>query len=338
MESAAIAVVFESVIVAGFESCAHDGRHGAMMLQIEGWDRVAAMARRASRLIAAAACALVSTGCAQGANESESRPGGIITYAPNITETVFALGQGHRIVGVTVFCDYPPEAASKEVIGGYLDPNLERITALAPELIILPGKLEKIAELARQNGIPVLHAHMDNLQTIHDGIMSIGEALDCKDRAQALWAGMQRDLQRVREAVKDRSRPRVLLVHTRRDHDLNNIFTVGRTSFLSELADIAGTENIFADVEQAYFEASKESVVLRAPDIIIEFHAGEDLSEDEKRRFAADWQRLPSVPAVRDGRIHLFLESYGLRPGPRVAKIAAELAKMAHPGVQLELP
>lgn len=309
-----------------------------MMRQKEVRDRVAAIARRASRLIAAAACALASAGCAQDANDSESRPGGIITYAPNITETVFALGQGHRIVGVTVFCDYPPEAASKEVIGGYLDPNLERITALAPELIILPGKLEKIAELARQSGIPVLHAHMDNLQTIHDGIMSIGEVLDCKERAQALWAGMQRDLQRVREAVKNRSRPRVLLVHTRRDHDLNNLFTVGRTSFLSELADIAGTENIFADVEQAYFEASKESVVLRAPDCIIEFHAGEDLSEEEKARFVADWRQLPSLPAVRDGRIHLFLESHGLRPGPRVAEVAAKLAKMAHPDVQLERP
>jgi iron complex transport system substrate-binding protein len=251
---------------------------------------------------------------------------------------VFALGQGHRIVGVTAFCDYPPEAASKEVIGGYLDPNLERITALAPELIILPGKLEKIAELARQNGIPVLHAHMDNLQTIRDGIMRIGQALDCSDRAQALWAGMQRELDHVRYAVNDRPRPRVLLVHTRRDHDLNNIFTVGRTSFISELADIAGSENIFSDVEQAYFEASKESVVLRAPEIIIEFHAGEALSEAEQARFVADWQQLPSVPAVRDGRIHLFLESYGLRPGPRVAHIAAGLARMVHPGVQVTVP
>lgn len=256
---------------------------------------------------------------------------GIITFGPNITETVFALGQGDRIVGVTTFCDYPPEAKSIRRIGGYLDPDLETITALAPELIILPGKMEKLASLAEQNHVMVLNAHMDDLKSIHDSIRAIGAALDCATEAEALCGRIDGDLDAVRKVVEGMPRPKVLLINTRQSHDLNNLFTVGRASFMSELTNIAGGDNIFDDTDRPYFEASKESVVARAPDVIIEFHAGEDLSAEEQANYVRDWNELKTVPAVSNGRVHLFLESYGLRPGPRVGLIAARIAEMLHP-------
>ncbi len=280
----------------------------------------------------------VLAGCEPQPVVRPSSPGGIITFGPNITETVYALGQGDRIIGVTSYCDYPPEAAKKEKVGGYLDPDLEKITLLAPELIILPGEHEKVADLAKQNGIPVLHAHMDSLTTIHDSIVRIGEALDCPDRASELWRRIQAELDAVRSAVEGFPKPKVLIINTRSGHDLNNLFTVGHASFLSELLEIAGGTNIFQDEETAYFEASKESVVIRAPEVIIEFHAGENLALEEQQRYLNDWQALPSLPAVQNGRVHLFMDSYGLRPGPRVALIAAKLAKLLHPEADLTAP
>ena len=282
------------------------------------------------RYCAAFALAVLA-GCGDPREDNAPSQHGLVTFAPNITETVFALGQGDRIIGVTKYCDYPPEARDKQSVGDYLDPDLEKITLLAPELIILAGQHEKLADLARQNHIPILHAHMDDLATIQDSILRIGAALGCDEEARKLWTGIQSGLESVRAAVKGLPRPRVLVINTRTSHDLNTLFTIGRSSFVSELLEIAGGVNIFEDQETPYFEASKETVVLREPEVIIEFHAGENLSAEELQRFVDDWNALPTIPAVANGRVLMVTESYGLRPGPRVALIAAQLARLLHP-------
>ncbi|MBX7259846.1 MAG: helical backbone metal receptor [Candidatus Hydrogenedentes bacterium] len=268
----------------------------------------------------------------------DTKHGGIVTFGPNLTETVFALGQGDRIVGITSFCDYPPEALSKERLGGYLDPNLERIAVLRPSLLILPGRHEKLSELAKQYNIPILNAHMDNMESIHTSIVNIGEALECPDKATALWNSITVQLDTIREKVGGKPRPKVLLINTRTNHDLNNLFSVGKSSFLAELTDVAGGENIFNDVNDPYFEASKETIVMRAPDVIVEFHSGEPLTPEQQAEFVADWNELPSLPAVQNKRVYLFMESYGLRPGPRIALTARKLAEMLHPGIELPAP
>jgi iron complex transport system substrate-binding protein len=280
----------------------------------------------------------VCAGCSPGADDPGRTRHGIVSMSPNITETIFALGQGDRIVAVSSYCDYPLEVKSLPSVGGYIDPNLERITMLIPELIILPGKHEKVTDLARQNGFPVLHAHMDNLETIHSGIDSIGNALNCPEEAAALWNLIQTELDVIRNAVQGRPRPKVLLINTRSSHDLNNLFTVGNKSFLSEMLDVAGGENIFGEHPEDYFEASKESVVLRAPDVIVECHAGESLSKDELQRYRDDWKALPSLPAVEHGRIYMFEESYALRPGPRIPLIAKQFARWLHPDAETPSP
>ncbi|GMV99379.1 MAG: hypothetical protein AMXMBFR84_05180 [Candidatus Hydrogenedentota bacterium] len=251
---------------------------------------------------------------------------------------MFALGAGHRIVAVTDFCDYPAEVSTLPKVGGYINPALETMTMLQPELILLPGQHPRVAEYAREAKISVLNVHMDSLETIEAGIRTIGARLDCRDEAASLWEQISTELKAVRESVSGRPRPKVLVINTRSSHDLNSLFTVGALSFLSELTDIAGGDNLFRDDKTDYFEASKESVVLREPDVIIEFHAGENLSAEESSRFIADWSVLTTVPAVRHGRIYLFHESYGLRPGPRIGQTARDLAGMLHPDVGVAAP
>lgn len=289
------------------------------------------MKRIARFAVLVAAAVLLPAACGPSTTREPTGRGGIVSFGPNITETLFALGAGDRIVGVTDYCDYPPEVAQKTRVGGYLNPDFEKITALAPELIILPGKMEKLAQVAEQNGFKVLHAHMDNLRTIQEGTLAIGRAVERDAQAAELWNRIQRDLDAVRSRVAGKPRVRVLLINTRLTHDLNSIFTVGNSSFVSELTEIAGGENIFNDVATPYFEASKESVVVRAPEVIIEFHAGEGLNEAEQAAYIADWNELDTLPAVRNRRVHLVLESYGLRPGPRLGLVAQRLAELLHP-------
>lgn len=263
--------------------------------------------------------------------DTSPEPQRIISFAPNITETVFALGCGDRLVGVTDFCDYPPEVASIKRVGGHINPDLESVAMLKPDLIFVQGLHEKVATFAEQNHISVVRVNMDTLDTIDEGIRIIGDTLHRKEQADQLRSRIRSELDVLRKETERLPKLRVLVITTRLTHDLNNLYTLGGASFISELLEVAGGENIFREANQAYLEASKESVVARAPEVIIEFHAGEKLSEEDQQRFREDWQMLASLPAVQQNRIYLVLESHGLRPGPRVAEIARIMARYLHP-------
>lgn len=263
---------------------------------------------------------------------------GIITMAPHFTEAVFALGQGHRMIGISAFCDYPPEAMSLPKLGGYLNPDYERLSLLRPELVIVAGRHEELSAFAAMRGLPLLNVHMDSFETIDSGIAAIGEALGCVDAADGLRRRIREELDVVRKAVSGEPRPKVLIINSRINHDLNTLLTTRGGSFVSELVEVAGGDNIFGDAGQTYFEASKESVVLLAPEVILEFHAGENLSDEEQAKFVADWNAMATLPAVRTGRVYLFLESYGLRPGPRVGLTARRIAALLYPDKDFDLP
>lgn len=280
---------------------------------------------------AVAGCREQPTGPGAEREQPSAPPERVVSFAPNITETVFALGQGHRLVGVSSFCDYPPEVRALRQVGGHMNPDLEAVAVLKPDLILLQGRHEKVAQFAAHNNVPVAHVDMDSLDTVDQGIQTIGDALGCPERAEALRARIRGELEAVRNATAGRPRPRVLIITTRQSHDLNNLYTVGGRSFVSELVEIAGGDNIYRDAAQPYIEASKETVVMRAPEVILEFHAGEELSQDEIRRYQDDWRQLASLPAVQNGRIHLIFESHALRPGPRMPEIARLIAAILHP-------
>jgi iron complex transport system substrate-binding protein len=277
-------------------------------------------------------------GACSNSSVAPAAKSGIVTIAPNLTETVFALGAGDQVIGVGNFCDYPPEIADLPRVGGYIDPNLERLTLLNPAMIIVPGKHPEVAKFGAARGMQVLHVHMDDLATIESGIRTIGAAVQRVAAAEALIARLAAALDAVQGAVAERPRPKVFVLVTRNEHNFNNLFTVGGPSFMSEMVAIAGGENIFAEEKSAYFEASKESLVMRAPEVILEFHAGDALSAAKQAAYKADWAAFPSVPAVRTGRVHIITEPYSLRPGPRVDLIARQLAGLLHPDVELPGP
>ena len=281
--------------------------------------------------LAAALVAVALGGC--GNPVAPAKPRGVITLAPHITETVFALGQGHRVVAVGSFDDYPPEIAALPKAGGYIDPDLEKISALNPELIIVQGRHPKITEYAKLKGVPLLSVPMDSLEGIDKGIGEIGRALGCEKEADELRARIRAELDEVRESVKGRPRPKVLIITMRHDHTLNTLYTAHGGSFVSELVGVAGGDNIYADAATTYPEASKETIVLKAPEVILEFHAGEKLDDAGRQRFVDDWRQLPSLPAVQNGRVYVITEPHAVRPGPRIGEIARLLAGLLHPGI-----
>ncbi len=290
--------------------------------------------------LAALALCLPLAGC--GEPRAPTERSGVITMAPNITATVFALGRGDEVVGVTSFCADPPEVQDLPSVGGYIDPDLERITRLAPRAILLQGRHEKVAELARRNNIEVVSVpaavgagERGGIAAIYEGLRVIGKAVDAEEEAEALIADIEAELDAVRQAVEGRSRPRVLFINSRTEHSLHTLYTLGGPSFVTELIAVAGGESIYADASQPYLDASKETVVRRAPEVIVEYQPAEGLREEEEARYKADWNELASVPAVRDGRIYLVKDAFILSPGPRIADTARLLAGLLHPGAEI---
>jgi iron complex transport system substrate-binding protein len=258
-------------------------------------------------------------------------PQRIICAVPNITEIVFALGQGDRVVGISEFTTYPPEALDKPKIGGYIDPNLERIISLEPDLIIVISVNSKLHSLCKERGIQMLHLEIENLQTLYKGIKTIAETLGCDDEGSRLVQSMKDGVQRVIEqAANVPSKPNVFLCLSRMEGEMTDMFTVTRDTFLGELVELAGGNNIFGDLNDRYPQISKESLLKREPDVIIELRP-EDINLSRSiKEITNDWNELSSIPAVANGNIQVVTDDYIKIAGPRIVQSAERMLQLIH--------
>lgn len=257
----------------------------------------------------------------------------VICMAPSVTETVFALGQADRVVGVSDFSGYPPEALRKPRCGGWMNPNFEVIAALKPDGIIIQGRHQKLRDYAALHHVRLVEMEMNDLPAILDGIRTIGEVLGACGRAEAVRGEILAALDSVRATVRPLPKLKVLLVFSRVPGDLSALHTVGPKSFLSQILDVAGGANLFADMTVDYPQASKEAVVARQPDVILEMQPGKLLDASAVAMLTQDWEPLSGIPAVRKHRIHVLTEDYALIPGPRVGQLAWRIAGILHPEV-----
>ena len=254
----------------------------------------------------------------------------VVTLVPSITEVVFALGEGDRVVGVSKWASWPPEAAEKPRVGGYSDVSFEQLTKLQPDLVIIQGEHTEVREYAARRGVSLLGVRMVNLASILEGIRTIASALGCQAQGEVLCADIALDLAKARAVAAGAEAASVLVTVSRRSGELGSIMSAGPDTFLSEAVAAGGGRNIFEDVQRRWPTVSKEVIVHRRPEVIIEFCGGETFSSAQLDRRIADWRALPSLPAVRDGRIYTITESYAELPGPRVGKLALRIAEVLH--------
>jgi iron complex transport system substrate-binding protein len=269
-----------------------------------------------------------------GATAQTTSPQRVVSASPNLTETIFALGAGDRLVGVSDFCHWPPPARELPRIGGWSNPAYERITELQPDLIVVLGRHESLTDFARRRGIPVAQVQMMNVGTIRSGILELGRLLGRETAATSLTASIDLRLAAFEAdlaAHPDRPRPRVFISSARTPGSLATLFTVGGNTFLDEALRLAGGVNVYNDVEQPFPQVSKESLMLRRPEIIIELEAGIELSDDRQRQLVADWRPLAAIPAVRDGRIHVLTGADLLIAGPRLPELIEQLRRVILP-------
>lgn len=246
----------------------------------------------------------------------------LVSLAPSITEILFELGLGARVVGTCAQCNYPAAARRLPRVGSYVAPSVEAVLAARPDLVIaVPSPANRQAVQAVERlGVRVLVVHDRVLADLWDGVRRIAAATGREEQGTALETRIRADLDAVAACVAGRPRPRVLMVVGHRP-----LIVVGGRTLQHELVEIAGGTNVAADVGASFPQISLEVVADRAPEVIV------DAAMGSERGGQAVFASLPDLPAVRDHRVVAVDADELLRTGPRIAEAARRLARVIHP-------
>ena len=251
----------------------------------------------------------------------------IVSLAPSATETVFALGMGDKLVGVSVYCDYPPEARHIDRVGTFLTPNIEAIVAKHPDVVIAipsPGNQNPV-ETLRRLGLKVVVVEPNTIAEIEDSLITIGREIGREAEGRALVVQIEARLAAIRARVADAPPRKVLMVVGQ-----TPLIAVGRGMFQDELIRMAHGVNLGAAAGGMWPHLSLEFVIGAAPEVIIDTTMGNEERAGGGAALAF-WSTFSTVPAVHDHHVYGYQEYQLLRPGPRVPEALESIAHFIQP-------
>ena len=252
-------------------------------------------------------------------------PKRIVSLAPNITEIIYAIGQGHLLVGATQFSNYPEQAKALPRVGSYVHLDIEKIVALKPDLCIATkdGNPIEVIQVLEALDVPIYAVDPRNLSTVMATLEEIGGLLNAQDAAQSVVADMKGRISRVvNEVGKSRSRPRVFY-----QIGISPIVSAGTETCIHELIEMAGGDNI-AKGPASYPRFSYEQVLGLSPDIIIITSMARGAVFEKVKK---QWMQWEEIPAIKHNRISLANSDLLDRPTPRLVEGLELLAKIIHP-------
>jgi iron complex transport system substrate-binding protein len=252
----------------------------------------------------------------------------IVSLSPNLTEIVFALGLGDKIVGVSNNCDWPAEAKQKPKMGTFWQPNTEVIIATKPDLVVCESFLQhkEIAETLKRSGINVISLHVESIEELYSAILSIGQATSCPNTAETLADNIKKEIAQIRDKSSSTKKVKVLwAVQT------EPMRVVGVKTFVNEIIEIAGGQNVIAPTGDQYPSIGTEAILTSGAEVIIQSAMGtEDIAKQQKtaEKF---WSRFANLPAVKDKKVYVIEADTVLRLGPRLPDGVMTVAKLLHP-------
>ncbi|MBI5154863.1 ABC transporter substrate-binding protein [Candidatus Poribacteria bacterium] len=261
------------------------------------------------------------------ADDLPTTPTRIISCAPNLTEMLFALGAGDAVIGVTRYCEFPPEAQSRPKFGDLFNPSLEAMVGADPDLIVLYPSSTKVVEyFAQRPGVRLLQTpKCDSLADIEQTLRLLGDATGRAREAEELIAETRAGLAQLRNESSGRPKRSVLLVLGRERGSLAHLTAVGGGTYITELLEAAGGTNVLDASLGMYPQLSREALLGLAPDVLIELHHEAD-SPAERGEARAAWAPFGKlIPAVREGRVLLLTDKHLLVPGAHLERDARAL-------------
>jgi len=254
-------------------------------------------------------------------------PERIISLSPSNTEVSFALDLGDRIVGVTEFCNYPPEAMEKDIVGGFSTPSIEKIVELEPDLVLASTIHNEEVPRLEELGIPVLVVESSTVEELFTSMALVAEVSGVEQVGAELIASMKERIEAVQDkvaSIEPEDRIRVFYeVYS------DPLMSAGEGAFINEIISLAGGENIFGDITENYPQISAEEVADRQPYIILypDYHGTADFVLEEMAG-RPGWE---SVPAVENKNLHAISDDTFSRPGPRIVEAIEEAAELFYP-------
>ena len=256
----------------------------------------------------------------------------IISLVPAVTEMLYEIGAGERVVAVSSYDTYPPQVKQLPNVGALLDPNVERILSLKPDLVIVYGSQIDLKEQLARAGIGIFDYRHAGLADVTATIRALGERTGDRDKASELARRIERGIEEIRQKVAGRPKPRTLLVFGRERLALRGIYASGGIGFLDDMLRVAGGTNVFADIKMQAVQASTEQILAHRPEVVLEARAAN--SAFPSGDFQAErrvWDAIGSVPAVHDNRVIFLFDDRIVIPGPRVVEGTRAMAAALHP-------
>ena len=265
-----------------------------------------------------------------------ANPQRIISTSPSITEILFAIGVGNRVVAVTDYCKFPPKACRLPNTGGLLNPSVEKWLSLKPDLIIHQRASETIRQNAKNLGIPTLRTDLNSLEDIFEAIQLIADTLKTSDSGKKLVEKLKNKINDTRSRLKGLKPRRVLILLSDTNDPGRDLYAVGRGTFLDELLTIAGGDNVLPDTMARYPKISKEYIIRESPEVIMEVGPKSNLSEKETTKRKESWAKFSTLRAVKDNKIYFIGADYIIIPGPRLINILDDFSRTIHPDLFVE--
>jgi iron complex transport system substrate-binding protein len=265
---------------------------------------------------------------------AQAQPKRIVSTFPSATETLFALGVGDRVVGVSTYCRYPPAVLSLPKIGSYSKPDAEKIALLRPDLVVIPTTVPGLADRLSALHIQTVQIKIGSLPEIYSMIRDIGAATGAAEKADSLNQEIRARLDAMRAGSADQ-KPSVLLVVGRTPGLLTNLTAAGPSTYLSELLQIAGGSNPLGVAAISYPHISLETVVRLNPDVILDMSIMGESAEPriQEERLRQPWLSHRELKAVRSGNVFGLASEILVTPGPRVVEAVEEIKGRIHPRI-----
>lgn len=256
------------------------------------------------------------------------KPERIVSLAPNLTEILFALGLGERIVAISNDSDYPPQSANKKKIGTFWQPNIEVIIASKPDLVIgLWFEQQKaVADSLSRLGFKVLSLKIEKIEELYTAIQEIGTATGCKQRADMLVANIENQLNDLQLKLDSVKKVKVLWVV-----QAEPLRVAGRDTFVNEVIELAGGENAIGPTVQQYPPVGTEEILVCGAEVIIQSAMATANIGEQQRAAEAFWSKRANLPAVKNDRIYVVDSDLVLRLGPRLPQGIEMIGRCLHP-------
>jgi len=260
-------------------------------------------------------------------------PQRIISLAPSITETLFAIGAGDKLIAVTDYCQYPVQVKKLPKVGGYLDPNLEQIVRLQADLVILLERQLALKKQLQQLGIQTLSIDNSSLAGIRSSIIDMATAVDQTAKADILINDFDQRLASIRQKVAGHRQPNVLLAiaHSSNTHYLDKVYIAGQQDFYNDLLSFTGAKNVYQGKQIRVPALSTEGLLRLNPQIIVDIFPDTEVYSLDIDELRQQWQRLDKIDAIKNNQLHIIQADYAVIPGPRIIQLAEQLAQIFHP-------